>query len=163
MPRVTKISTSLIMFFLFSVLYLATMVHAQPVNPDCKDIANKMVRGDIKINKIQRQMKNAIGNVYGEDNKHDWQGKKLENQNKLLDRHNRHINILVHNLGRHITSMTGLLEYAKQQGNSCQEMVKKISGTVNAIQDIHAKMERSLSNKNTSQREFQGLIKNLKQ
>jgi DNA repair ATPase RecN len=147
------------MFFLFSILYLATMVHAQPINPNCKDIAEKMIRGDIQINKIQKQMTNAIGNVYGET---DRQEQKSKNHPKRMDRHNRHVNILVHNLGRRVSNMKELLEDAKQQGNNCQEIARKISGKVNAMQSIHAEMERSLGDTKTSEREFQELIKNLK-
>ena len=161
MTRVTRISIFLIMFFLFSILYLATMVHAQPINPNCKDIAKKMIRGDIQINKIQRQMTNAMGNVYGEANRQNQQESK--NHNPRMDRYNRHINILVHNLGRRVSNMKGLLEDAKRQGNNCQEMARKVSNKVNTMEDIHAEMVRSLGDKNTSEREFQDLIKNLKQ
>jgi len=120
------------------------------------------MRGDIQINKIQRQMANAIGNVY-QPSIYDQQVQKSKKQPKLMDRHNRHVNILIHNLGRRVTSMKGLLEYAKQQENNCRELVRKISDKVNAIQDIHAEMERSLGNVNTSESEFQVLIKNLNQ
>ncbi len=163
MTRVTKISISLTLFFLFSILYFATMVHAQPINPNCKDIAKKMMLNDIQINKIQRQMTNAIGNVYGEADEHDRQEQKSKNHPKRMDRHNRHVNILVHNLGRRVSNMKELLKEAKQQGSNCQKMVRKIPDRVNAMQDIHAEMERSLGNTNTSEREFQDLIKNLKQ
>lgn len=158
MTMVIRVSISLTMFFLFS---LATMVHAQPVNPNCKDLANEMMRDDIKINKIQRQMSNAIGNVYEEPNRYEQQESKK--QPKRIDRHNRHVNILIHNLGRRVSSMKDLLEYAKQQESNCQELIRKISDKVNAIQDIHAEMERSLANPKTSEREFQDLIKNLNQ
>ena len=162
MTKVIRVSKSLITFFLFSILSLATMAHAQPINPNCKDLANKMMRGDIQINKIQRQMANAIGNVY-QPSIYDQQVQKSKKQPKLMDRHNRHVNILIHNLGRRVTSMKGLLEYAKQQENNCRELVRKISDKINAIQDIHAEMERSLGNVNTSESEFQVLIKNLNQ
>lgn len=158
MTTVIRVSTSLTMFFLFS---LATMVHAQPVNPNCKDLANEMMRDDIKINKIQRQMSNAIGNVYEEPNRYEQQESKK--QPKRMDRHNRHVNILIHNLGRRVSSMKDLLEHAKQQESNCQKLIRKISDKVNAIQDIHAEMERSLANPKTSEREFQDLIKNLNQ
>ena len=160
MTKVIRVSISLIMFFLFS---LATMVHAQPVNPNCKDLANEMMRDDMQINKIQRQMTNAIGNVYEEPNRYEQQEQESKNQPKRMDRHNRHVNILIHNLGRRVSSMKDLLEHAKQQEHNCQELVKKISDKVNAIQDIHAEMERSLANPKTSEREFQDLIKNLNQ
>ena len=158
MTKVIRVSISLTMFFLFS---LATMVHAQPVNPNCKDLANEMMRDDIKINKIQRQMSNAIGNVYVEPNRYEQQESKK--QPKRMDRHNRHVNILIHNLGRRVNSMKDLLEHAKQQESNCQELIRKISDKVNTIQDIHAEMERSLANPKTSEREFQDLIKNLNQ
>ncbi|MBC8286803.1 MAG: hypothetical protein H8E42_04935 [Nitrospinae bacterium] len=162
MTRVTKISTSLIMFSLFSILYLATVVHAQPINPNCDDIEKKMMSDNIQVKKIQRQMTNAIGNVYGEANGHDQQEQKSKNHQRI-DKHNRHVNILIHNLGRRVENMKELLVDAKQQGNNCQEMVRKISGKVNAMQDIHAEMERSLSDPSTSARELQDLNKNLKQ
>lgn len=162
MTRVTTISISLIMFFLFSVLYLATVVHAQPTNQDCEDIAKTMMREDIQINKIQRQMTNAIGNVYGEENTNDPYAKKSDSKNKRMDRHNRHVNILIHNLGRQVANMKGLLKNAKRQSGNCQEMVRKLSDKVNSILDVHAKMEQSIANPNTSEREFQDLIKNLK-
>lgn len=163
MPRVTRISISLITFFLFSVLYFATTVYAQPTNPSCKDIAKRMMRDDMQVNKIQQQMTNSLGNVYGELNNNDRKGQKSKNEPKRMDRHNRHINILLQNLGIRVVSMKRLLEDAKRQGNNCQEMVRKESDKVKAINDIHAEMERSLANTNTSESEFQDLIKNLKQ
>ncbi len=136
------------------------MAHAQPINQNCKDLAKKMIRADFQINQIQKQMTNAIGNVYGEANK---QEQKSKNNNKLMDRHNRHVNILIHNLGRQTVNMQGLLKNAKQQANNCQGMVREFSDKVNSILDIHAEMERSIANPNTSEHEFQDLIKNLKQ
>ncbi len=163
MTKVIRVSTPLTMFFLISILYLATVVQAQPIDPNCKDLANKMMREDIQINKIHRQMKNAIGNVYEEPNRYDQQEQNSQKHPKRMDRHNRHVNILTHNLGRRVSSMKGLLEYAKEQGNNCQELVRKISDKVNAIQDIHAEMQRSLGNTNTSESEFLELIKKLNQ
>jgi hypothetical protein len=137
------------------------MVHAQPINPNCNEIEKTMMRDNIKVEKIQRQMTNAIGNVYGEA---ESQGqKKSKNQHSGLDRHNRHVNILIHNLGRRVMNMKKTLVEAKQPGNNCQEMVRKIADKVNTMQDIHAEMERSLADPNTSTKQLQDLIKNLKQ
>jgi len=154
MPRIKTISTSLVMFFLLFILCLGTMAHAQPTNnQNCKDIAKKMMRDDIKIKKIQRQMTHVIVAATGQ-----------ESQNyPRIDRFNRHVNILIHNLGYRVESMKGLIEDAKQQGNNCQEMARKISGKVNAMQEIHVKMGLSLENPDTSGQKLFDLNKNLEQ
>jgi hypothetical protein len=160
MTKVIRVSTSLIMFLLFS---FATMVHAQPTNPNCKDIAKEMMRADTRINKIQGQMTRAIESVYEDTAVYFKKQQKPNKKLKLLDRYNRGLNILVLNLEQQVTKMKRLLEEAKKQGNDCQKMVQNISDQVNATQDIHAKMVRSLGDKNSLEHEFQDLIKSLKQ
>jgi phosphate uptake regulator len=141
-----------------SILCLGTMAHAQPVNSqNCKDIAKKMMHDDIKIKKIQRQMTNAIGVVSSEAN-----GQESQTYPRI-DRFNRHVNILIHNLGSRVGSMKGLIRDAKQQGNSCQEMARKISEKVNAMQEIYVKMGLSLENPDTSGRKLFDLNKSLEQ
>ena len=158
MPRIKKLSISLIMFFLLLILSLGTIAHAQSINNQkCKDIAKKMMRDDVKIKKIQKQMKNAIGVVSSSKN-----GQELQNYPRI-DRFNRHINILIHNLGSRVGSMKGLIEDAKQQGNNCQEMARKISGKVNAMQETYVKMGLSLENPDTSGRKLFDLNKRLEQ
>jgi len=154
MPEIKKISISLIMFFLLFVLCLGTMAHAQPTNnQNCKDIAKKMINHDIKIKKIHKQMTSVVRAATGP-----------ESQNyPRIDRFNRHVNILIHNLGSRVGIMKGLVEEAKQQGNNCQEMARKISGKVNAMQEIHVNMGLSLENPDTSGSKLFDLNKNLEQ
>jgi hypothetical protein len=154
MPRIKKISISLIMFFLLFILCLGTISHAQPVNnQNCKNIAKKMMGEDIRIKKIHKQMASVVAEANGP-----------ESQNyPRIDRFNRHVNILIHNLGTRVGSMKGLIEEAKQQGNNCQKMAKKISGNVNAMQEIYVNMGLSLENPDTSGRKLLDLNKNLEQ
>jgi hypothetical protein len=154
MPRIKKNSISLIMFFLFFTLCFGTVAHAQPTNnQNCKNIAKKMMSNDIKIKKIQQQMKHVIDAATGK-----------ESQNyPRIDRFNRHVNILIHNLGFRVESMKGLIEDAKQQGNNCQKMASKISNRVNAMQEIYVNMGLSLENPETSGQKLADLNKNLEQ
>ena len=151
MPRIKKISTFSIMFCLLFILCLGTMAYAQP-NQNCKDIAKKLMDNDIKIQKIHGQMKHVIDAATG---------KEAQNY-PPIDRFNRHVNILIHNLGFRVGSMKELIEDAKQQGNSCQEMVKNISGKINAMQEIFVNMGLSLEDPNTSGSKLLALNKNLK-
>jgi hypothetical protein len=154
MPRSKKISISLIMFFLLFILCLGTMAHAQPVNnQNCKNIAKKMMNTDIKIKKIHKQMKHVIEAATGK-----------ESQNyPPIDRFNRHVNILIHNLGFRVGSMKELIEDAKKEGNNCQKMASKISGNVDAMHDIYVNMGISLENPKTSGSKLFDLNKNLEQ
>jgi hypothetical protein len=154
MPRSKTLSMSLIMVFLLFILCLGTMAHAQPVNnQNCKNIAKKMMNNEIKIQKIHKQMKHVIDAATGK-----------ESQNyPPIDRFNRHVNILIHNLGFRVGSMKELIEDAKQQGNNCQEMASKISGNVDAMQDIYVNMGLSLENPDTSGSKLSDLNKNLEQ
>ena len=156
MTKVIKVSISLIMFLLFS-----QMVHAQPTNPNCKDIAKEMMRADNRINKIQGQMIRAIESVYEDTSVYFKKQQKQNKGPKRLDRYNRGLNILVLNLEQQVAKMKGLLEEAKQKGNGCQKMARNISDQVNANQNIHAKMVQSLADKNSLEHEFRALIDNI--
>jgi chromosome segregation ATPase len=160
MTKVIRVSISLILIFLFS---FATLVHAQPTNTNCKDIAKEMMRTDTRINKIQGQMTRAIESVYEDTAVYFKKQQKPNKKLKRLDRYNRGLNILVLNLEQQVVKMKGLLEEAKKQGNGCQKVVRNISDKVNATQDIHAKMVLSLGDKNSLEHEFQDLIENLNQ
>jgi hypothetical protein len=154
MPRINTISISLIMFFLLFILCLGTMAHAQPTNnQNCKNIAKKMMGEDIKIKKIHKQMKHVIDAATGKESKNY----------PPIDRFNRHVNILIHNLGFRVESMKELIEDAKQEGNNCQEMARNISGKVNAMQEIYVNMGISLENPETSGSKLFDLNKNLEQ
>ena len=155
MPRIKKLSIFLIIFFLLFILCLGTMAYAEPINnQNCKDIAKKMMSEEIKINKMQRQMTNAIGVSAN--------GKESQTYPRI-DRFNRHVNILIHNLGVRVGSIKGLIEEALQEGNNCQEMARKISGKVKAMQEIYVNMGLSLKNPDTSGRKLFDLNKNLEQ
>ena len=120
-----------------------------------------MTRADIRINKIQGQMIRAIESVYEDTSVYFKKQQKPNKKLKLLDRYNRGLNILVLNLEQQVAKMKGLLEEAKKQGNGCQKMIRNISDQVNATQDIHAKMVRSLGDKKTLEHEFRALIGNI--
>jgi hypothetical protein len=154
MPRIKKLSISLIMFFLLFIMCLGTMAHAQPINKkNCKNIAKKMMGEDIRIKKIHKQMASVVAEANGP-----------ESQNyPRIDRFNRHVNILIHNLGSRVGIMKGLIEEAKQQENNCQDMARKISGNVNAMQEIYVNMGLSLENPDTSGSKLFDLNNNLKQ
>ena len=89
-------------------------------------------------------------------------GKEAQNY-PPIDRFNRHVNILIHNLGFRVKSMKELIEDAKQQGNNCQKMAKNISVKVNAMQKIYVDMGLSLEDPNTSGSKLLDLNKSLKQ
>jgi hypothetical protein len=154
MPRIKTISISLIMFFLVFILCLGTMAQAQPINnQNCKNIAKKMMGEDIRIKKIHKQITSVVAEANGPQSKNY----------PRIDRFNRHVNILIHNLGSRVGIMKGLIEEAKQQGNNCQEMARKISGNVDAMQEIYVNMGLSLENPDTSGRKLSDLNKNLEQ
>jgi hypothetical protein len=144
-----RISKPLIMFFLFSTLHLTTLVQ-QVSALGCKEIAKKLIVDDKKVYKIQAQMIHAIG------------GSESKIPHPSVDRFNRHVNILIHNLGSRVNRMRGLLEDAKQKGNTCQKMASKLSGMLDDMQDIYVKMGKSLENPKTAERELFELSKNLK-
>jgi hypothetical protein len=142
------------MFFSLFTLLIVTMANAQPTNnQNCKSIAKKMMNNDIKIQKIHKQMKHVIDAATGKEAKNY----------PSIDRFNRHVNILIHNLGYRVGSMKELIKDAKQQGNSCQEMAKNISGKINAMQEIYVNMGLSLEDPNTSGSKLLELNKSLKQ
>ena len=136
------------------ILCFGTMANAQPTNDqNCKSIAKKMMNNDIKIQKIHEQMKHVIDAATG---------KEAQNY-PPIDRFNRHVNILIHNLGFRVGSMKELIEDAKQQGNSCQKMAKNISVKVNAMQKIYVDMGLSLEDPKTSGGKLLVLNNSLKQ
>ena len=154
MPRIKNFLFSLTLFLISLILCFGTMANAQPIsNQNCQSIAKKMMNNDIKIQKIHKQMKHVIDAATG---------KEAQNY-PPIDRFNRHVNILIHNLGFRVKSMKELIEDAKQQGNSCQEMVKNISGKINAMQEIFVNMGLSLKDPNTSGSKLSELNKSLKQ
>ena len=154
MPRIKNFSFSLTLFLISLILCFGTMANAQPKNnQNCKSIAKKMMNNDIKIKKIHKQMKHVIDAATG---------KEAQNY-PPIDRFNRHVNILIHNLGYRVGSMKELIEDAKQQGNSCQKMAKNISVKVNAMQKIYVDMGLSLEDPNTSGSKLSELNKSLKQ
>ena len=154
MPRIKNFSFSLNFFFISLILCFGTMANAQPTNnQNCKSIAKKMMNNDIKIKKIHKQMKHVIDAATG---------KEAQNY-PPIDRFNRHVNILIHNLGFRVESMKELIEDAKQEGNNCQEMARNISGKVNAMQEIYVNMGISLENPETSGSKLFDLNKNLEQ
>ena len=112
-----------------------------------------MMGEDIKIKKIHKQMKHVIDAATGKESKNY----------PPIDRFNRHVNILIHNLGFRVESMKELIEDAKQEGNNCQEMARNISGKVNAMQEIYVNMGISLENPETSGSKLFDLNKNLEQ
>ena len=111
-----------------------------------------MMSEKIKIKKIHRQMTNAIGVPVN--------GKESQTYPRI-DRFNRHVNILIHNLGVRVGVMKGLIEEAKQEGKNCQEMARKISSKVNAMKEIYVNMGLSLENPDTSGSKLFDLNKNL--
>ena len=154
MPRIKNFSFSLTLFLISLILCFGTMANAQPTNnQNCKSIAKKMMNNDIKIKKIHKQMKHVIDAATG---------KEAQNY-PPIDRFNRHVNILIHNLGFRVGSMKELIEDAKQQGNSCQKMAKNISVKVNAMQKIYVDMGLSLEDPKTSGGKLLVLNNSLKQ
>ena len=153
MPRIGNLLSSF-MFFLLFILCFGTMANAQPTNnQNCKAIAKKMMNNDIKIKKIHEQMKHVIEAANGK-----------ESQNyPPIDRFNRHVNILIHNLGYRVGSLKELIEDAKQQGNNCQEMARNILGKVNAMHEIYVNMGLSLEDPKTSGSKLFDLNNNLEQ
>lgn len=152
MPRIKIFPLYFIIFFLSFFLFLGATALAQPANnQNCKAIAKKMMSDDIKIKKIHEQMKHVIVAATGP-----------ESQNyPPIDRFNRHVNILIHNLGYRVGSLKELIEDAKQQGNNCQEMARNISSKVNAMQEIYVNMGLSLENPETSGSKLLDLNKSL--
>ena len=146
MQQIKRISVALTLFFLF--LFFVTMAHAQ-INGQCTDIVKDLKEPLDRAISVQKAMHKTL------------------NSDQLIDRYNRHVNILVQNLDREANKMARLLVTAKQRG--CGKLVQMIQGPIVNTKNIYNEMmasillptaKESLSKQNEKlQPELESLIK----
>tara|TARA_B100001123_G_scaffold126910_1_gene147738 strand:+ start:366 stop:821 length:456 start_codon:yes stop_codon:yes gene_type:complete len=146
MQKIKKITLCLTLFFLF--LFFVTMAHAQ-INRQCADLVKDLKEPVDRAISVQKAMHKTL------------------NSDQLIDRYNRHVNILVQNLDREANKMARLLVTAKQRG--CGKLVQMIQGPIVNTKNIYNEMmasillptaKESLSKQNEKlQPELESLIK----
>ncbi|MBC8282834.1 MAG: hypothetical protein H8E32_03395 [Nitrospinae bacterium] len=125
MKSIKRNSLVLTLFSLFSFLCFSAIAHAGMGNENCSQILKKMkvpVNGAMAVQKAMH---------------------KTFKSDQLIDRYNRHVNILVGNLDRAVSKMEGLL--GKAEAGGCDQLVKKMRDPITSTKNIyHAMMESIL-------------------
>ena len=121
MQQIKRISLTLTLFFLF--LFFVTMAHAQRSGKCAEVVRNMKVPVDRAIS-VQKAMQKTL------------------NSDQLVDRYNRHVNILVGNLDREVSRMQRLLAVAKQRG--CDKLVQMMQDHIVNTKNIYNEMMASI-------------------
>ena len=121
MQQIKKISLALTLIFLFS--FFVTMAHAQ-ISGQCADVVK-----DLKV-PVDRAM--SVNKAM----------QKTLDSDQLVDRYNRHVNILVGNLDREASRMERLLAVAKQRG--CDKLVQMMQDHIVKTKNIYNEMMASI-------------------
>ena len=121
MRQIKKIPLAFTLFFLF--LFFVTMAHAQ-ISGQCADVIKDLKVPVERAISVQKAMKKTL------------------NSDQLVDRYNRHVNILVGNLDRAASRMQRLLDVAKQRG--CDKLVKMIQDHIVNTKNIYNEMMVSI-------------------
>ena len=133
MKRIEKNSLASTIFFLFSFLFFVVMAHAKPVtvmtqvamgNENCKHITKNIKVVLNKVMMTQKGMQNTL------------------KSDQPIDKYNRHVNILVGNLGVGSMRLSQLLETAEQGG--CGKLVQLMRGHVINTKNIFQKMMETI-------------------
>ena len=146
MRQSKRISLALILLFLF--LFFVTMAHAQ-ISGQCADVVKDLKEPVGRAISVQKAMQKTL------------------NSDQLVDRYNRHVNILVGNLDREASRMERVLATAKQ--SRCDKLVQMMQDPIVKIKNIYNEMmasillptaKESLSKQNEKlQPELESLIK----
>ena len=121
MRQSKRISLALILLFLF--LFFVTMAHAQ-ISGQCTDVVKDLKEPVDRAISVQKAMQKTL------------------NSDQLVDRYNRHVNILVGNLDRETSRMERLLAVAKQRG--CDKLVQMMQDPIVKIKNIYNEMMASI-------------------
>ena len=121
MQQIKRISIALILFFVF--LFFVTIAHAQ-ISGQCTDVVKDLKEPVDRAISVQKAMRKTL------------------NSDQLVDRYNRHVNILVGNLDREASRMQRLLAIAKQRG--CDKLVKMMQDHIVNTKNIYNEMMASI-------------------
>ena len=121
MQQIKKIPLALTLFFLF--LFFGTMAHAQ-ISGQCADVVKDLKEPVDRAISVQKAMQKTL------------------NSDQLIDRYNRHVNILVGNLDREASRMQRLLAVAKQRG--CDKLVQMMQDHIVKTKNIYNEMMASI-------------------
>jgi len=121
LQQIKRISLALTLFFLF--LFFVTMAHAQ-MSGKCAEVVRNM---KVPVDRAMVVHKNM---------------QKTLNSDQLVDRYNRHVNILVGNLDREASRMQRLLAVAKQRG--CDKLVQMMQDHIVNTKNIYNGMMASI-------------------
>ena len=120
MQQIKRISLALTLFlFLFFVI----IAHAQ-ISGQCADVVKDLKEPVDRAISVQKAMKKTLSS------------------DQLVDRYNRHVNILVGNLDREASRMQRLLAVAKQRG--CDKLVQMMQDHIVNTKNIYNEMMASI-------------------
>ena len=117
MRQIKKISLAITVFFLF--LFFVTMAHAQ-ISGQCAEVVKDLKEPVGRAASVQKALRKTL------------------NSDQLVDRYNRHVNILVGNLDREASRMQRLLAVAKQRG--CDKLVAMMQDPIVNTKNIYNEM-----------------------
>ena len=121
MQQINRISIALTLFFVF--LFFVTMADAQ-ISGQCADVVKDLKEPVDRAISVQKAMRKTL------------------NSDQLVDRYNRHVNILVGNLDRAASRMRRLLAVAKQRG--CDKLVQMMQDHIVNTKNIYNGMMASI-------------------
>ena len=121
MQQIKRISIALTLFFVF--LFCVTMAHAQ-ISGQCIEVVKDLKEPVDRAISVQKAMRKTL------------------NSDQLVDRYNRHVNILVGNLDREASRMQRLLDVAKQRG--CDKLVQMMQDHIVHTKNIYNEMMSSI-------------------
>jgi len=120
MQQIKRISLALTLFLF---LFFVTIAHAQ-ISGQCADVVKDLKEPVDRAISVQKAMKKTL------------------NSDQLVDRYNRHVNILVGNLDREASRMQRLLAVAKQRG--CDKLVQMMQDHIVNTKNIYNEMMASI-------------------
>ena len=121
MKQIKKIPLALTLFFL--LLFFVTTAHAQ-ISEKCAEVVKNMKVPVDRAMSVHKTMQKTL------------------NSDQLIDRYNRHVNILVGNLDREASKMQRLLAVAKQRG--CDKLVQMMQDHIVNTKNIYNEMMASI-------------------
>ena len=121
MQQIKRISLALPLFFL--LLFFVTTAHAQ-MSEKCAEVVKNMKVPLERAMAVHKTMQQTL------------------NSDQLIDRYNRHVNILVGNLDREASRMQRLLAVAKQRG--CDKLVQMMQDHIVKTKNIYNEMMASI-------------------
>jgi len=123
MKSIKRTSLTLTLIFLYSFLFFIGVAHAE-VSENCADIVRQMKEPLSKAMSVQKGMHQTL------------------NSDQVIDKYNRHVNILVGNLEHHADKMKRILEIAEQIG--CDKLVRTMRDRVDNTKNIYREMMASI-------------------